>query len=389
MNILGVYLLKQIRTGGDRRYLELMEALAERGNTVIVIMNEYFDYSPQYIKKIQLSIPYTYRGFPPASYLFKKDIRKNIQLIKEQLEQYHGNSTDFIHIHGDTHLKGALFLKKYLSVPLFYAFRCNDIDRAHILRKSGGLFFREYLFSLIYEPINRFREKQAARHADLITIQNNPDRERFIERTNCHISKTVIIPGNIGLPRCTPEWKNKNKSVKVKKIVYIGSLSATKGLWTLLSALEKLTGRGFHSLQCHILSRLENTEPAIAFIKKLGIEKNVIIEGFKDPFPYLMECDLMVYPTLYDAFPDAVLEALHTGCPVMASAVGGLSDMLKYPELLFESGSVSEIVDKIERCIKDTAYYDHIRKLCSERAKIFYFDWAEQFEKAMKDYSKG
>jgi hypothetical protein len=71
MNILGLYLLKQIRTGGDRRYLELMEGLAERGNTVVVIMNEYFDYTPRYIKRINLPIQYTYRGFPPASYLFK------------------------------------------------------------------------------------------------------------------------------------------------------------------------------------------------------------------------------------------------------------------------------------------------------------------------------
>jgi glycosyltransferase involved in cell wall biosynthesis len=352
-------------------------------------MNEYFDYTPQYIKKITLPIQYTYRGLPPASYLFKKNIKKDIRLIKEKLEQYHGGFTNFIHIHGDTHLKGALFLKKHLSLPLFYAFRCNDIDRAHILRRSGGLSLREYLFSLMYEPINRFRERQAARYADLITIQNHADRERFIKRTKCPVSKTVIIPGNIGLPRCTPEWENKNKSAKVEKIVYIGSLGISKGLWELLSALGQLVEGGCRFLQCRILGRLENTEPVIEFIKKLGIEKNVIIEGFKDPFPYLAEGDLMVYPTLYDAFPDTVLESLHTGCPVIASAVGGLPDLLKYQELLFKPGSVPEIRDKIEKCIKDATYYDHIRKLCLERARIFHFDWAEQFEKAMTSYIRG
>jgi glycosyltransferase involved in cell wall biosynthesis len=196
----------------------------------------------------------------------------------------------------------------------------------------------------------------------------------------------VIIPGNIGLPRCTPEWKNKNKSVKVENIIYIGSLSSSKGLWELLRALGQLIGKGYRFLQCHILGRLENTEPLIEFIKKSGIEKNVILEGFKDPFPYLTKGDLMVYPTLYDAFPDTVLEALHTGCPVIASAVGGIPDILKYQELLFASGSVSKIADKIERCIREPSYYDCIRKLCAERAEEYRFDWAEQFEKAMMDF---
>jgi glycosyltransferase involved in cell wall biosynthesis len=196
----------------------------------------------------------------------------------------------------------------------------------------------------------------------------------------------VIIPGNIGPPRCLPEWENKNRSTRVENIGYIGSMDPSKGLWELLGALRQLTGKGFNFLQCRILGRLENTKPAINYIKKLGIVKNVTIEGFKDPFPYLAESDLMVYPTLYDAFPDTILEALHTGCPVIASAVGGIPDMLQYDELLFESGNIQEIAEKIEKCVTDNAYYDHIRKLCQERAKEHHFDWAEHFENAMTAY---
>jgi hypothetical protein len=75
MNILGVFLNNQARTGGDRRYLELMESLAARGNTVIVIMNDFYDYQPQYIKVIGLAIKYIRHRPPPASYLFKKNVK--------------------------------------------------------------------------------------------------------------------------------------------------------------------------------------------------------------------------------------------------------------------------------------------------------------------------
>jgi glycosyltransferase involved in cell wall biosynthesis len=109
----------------------------------------------------------------------------------------------------------------------------------------------------------------------------------------------------------------------------------------------------------------------------------VSLEGFKDPFPYLAECDLMVYPTLYDAYPDTVLEALHTGCPVIAASAGGLPDLLQHQELLFKSGDCNEIAGKIERCITENSFYQKIRLLCAERAEAHRFDWAGRFETAM------
>jgi glycosyltransferase involved in cell wall biosynthesis len=364
-----------------------MEEIAKHGHTVFVVLNSYFDYKPIYIKKIGVPIKYVRHRFPPASYLFKKNLQKYLSKIKQYISSYNV-TPEFIHIHGDTHLKAALFLRKKLRLPLFYAFRCNDIDRAHILRKSKTLTISEYLFSVIYEPVNRYREKQVAQFAELITFQNRADTEVFLKRTGSDRKKTVIIPGNIGLPRCTPDWKDKNKSQNVKKILYIGSLDPSKGILDLLKSMKILITKGFSFLQCYILGRTENMETTLALIHKLDIIQNIHIEGFTSPFPYLADCDLMIYPTLYDAFPDTVLEALHIGCPVIASSVGGLPDLLVYPELLFKSGNISEIADKIELCITDTAFYHKIREFCSQRSNAYHFDWAEQFEKAMKDYQQ-
>jgi glycosyltransferase involved in cell wall biosynthesis len=384
MNILGVLPLKQIRTGGDRRYLELMELLAERGNSVFVIMNAYLEYTPLHFTKIALPISYTPHGFPPGSFLFKKAIKKNLALSLEFAKNKGCAAFDIIHIHGDMFLKSALFLRRKLRIPLFYASRCNDIDRAHIMRSKGALSSKEYFFSFACEIVNRSREKQIAKYAELITFQNTADRDIFLKRTKCAVEKTVIIPGNIGLPRCVPEWENRNKSTGLKNIVYIGALSPSKGICDLLKALKKLKERG-HELRCYILGRIENTSQTMELIDTLGIKDCVSIEGFQNPFSYLADCDLMVYPTLYDAYPDAVLEALHTGCPVIASAVGGLPDMLQRPELLFESGDEREIASRVERCVKEPEFYARIRALCAERAQAHRFDWAERFEKAMEN----
>jgi glycosyltransferase involved in cell wall biosynthesis len=368
-----------------------MEDLAARGNTVVVLMNDFYNYQSKYIKVISLPIQYVRHRPPPASYLFKKNVKKNINGILRQIRDYNCKTIDFIHIHGDMHLKTAIFLKQHLKSPLFYASRCNDIDRAKIMRASGSLTIKQWLFSLLYDPVNRSREKQIARQADLITHQNQQDADCFISRAGAFNpsfrgrlkARTVIIPGNIGLPRCREEWRDKNKSGEAKKIVYVGSLSAGKGFWDLLKALGELKKKGRAFLSCQALGREENIGQTLHLIQKLGIEEMISIEGFKDPFPYLAESDLMVYPTLYDAYPDTVLEALHTGCPVIAASVGGIPDLLKYPELLFKPGNVNEIAEKVELCIRDNKFYQKIRSLCAERAETHRFDWAGRFETAM------
>jgi glycosyltransferase involved in cell wall biosynthesis len=208
----------------------------------------------------------------------------------------------------------------------------------------------------------------------------------FLKRTRGDDSKIVIIPGNIGPPRCTPQWQNKNASTKLEKLVYVGSHAPNKGARELILALGVLKERGYGNLRCSILAHTDGTEPAVTLARKLHIDEMVIFEGYKDPFPFLASSDLMVYPVLYDAYPDTILEALHTGCPVIASSVGGLPDMLNFPELLFEPGNSVEIADRIERCIKDISFYQKLRELCAERAAFHHFDWAGKFETAMKGF---
>jgi glycosyltransferase involved in cell wall biosynthesis len=70
-----------------------------------------------------------------------------------------------------------------------------------------------------------------------------------------------------------------------------------------------------------------------------------------------------LYPTLYDGFGNVVLEALHCGCPVLASNLAGPSYILKYNDLLFKPGNLDEIINKTKQNIIDPGSYQKIRKL--------------------------
>ena len=382
MTILGIFLINQIRTGGDRDYIELLELFAERGNKVFVLLNTFLKYEPKFITPVYLPVKYIRHKPPPASFLFKQSIKNNFSLLESAFSE---NKPDIIHIHGDIYLKSALLLKKKLKIPLFYASRLNDISKAETLRKYNAYSRKEYIFSLFYEQVNRRREKLIAKNAELICFLNPTDRDLFISRTKRNIDNIIIIPNHIGLPHFTEETKGKNNSKTLSKIVYVGSLSPAKGLWDLLKAAAILKNDGF-KLYYHILGRMEKETSTLSLIKKLDLENIISLDGFVSPFPFFANCDLFVYPTLYDDFGNVVTESLHSGCPVLASDSTGPSYILKHRELLFQLGAPEEIAEKIKKCITDNNYYQKIRALCAERTSVFHFDWAEKFEHAMLKY---
>ena len=276
MTILGIFLNKEMRTGANRRYLELMESLAAKGNRVYVIMNTLLEYTPVSFTKIPLTVPYKRRGFPPASFLFRKAVKRCYDSeIRPVLEQAGG--VEWVHIHGDMHLNAALYLCSVTGAPLFYAFRCNDITRARILRKSGSLSFREYLFSLLYEQVNRRREKLVARKARLTAFQNICDRDLYCERTGADKNTTVIIPGNIGLPRCIPEWENANKETSPEKLVFAGGVSLSKGLFHMLQTLSLVMDNTGRKIHLSVLGRGSESDLAAAKEAAEGASRDRVI----------------------------------------------------------------------------------------------------------------
>lgn len=361
-----------------------MEDLAKRGNTVFVAMNELLDYAPQSFTRVGVTISYKRKGFPPASWLFAQKRKTIATLIFKICEQSKNLNPEWILIHGDMHLALAIKLKKILHAKLFFAYRCNDVLRARILRKSGLLSIKERLESLILEGLSLYREHQVKQKADLICFQNIRDRDDWTTRTRAKKEQSVIIHGNIGLPRCTDEWKNANKEKKLHSLIYIGAISVSKGLFQVFSVLKTLQNRGHTQITLTVLGNLKDAEPVLKIADDLGLSSAITWPGYTAPFPHLADASLMIFPSLYDAFPDTVLEALHVGCPVIASDRGGIPDILGHDELLFDPDDIAGMADFIERCIHEPLEYKRVRDICNARAEIFRFDWTVQWETAMK-----
>ena len=61
MNVLGIFLNNEVRTGGHIRCLEPMEGLGRKGHAVTVLLNRAFEYEPRDFSPVKLPAPYRRR----------------------------------------------------------------------------------------------------------------------------------------------------------------------------------------------------------------------------------------------------------------------------------------------------------------------------------------
>lgn len=84
--------------------------------------------------------------------------------------------------------------------------------------------------------------------------------------------------------------------------------------------------------------------------QRLGISSCVIFTGWmNDSHELLSVVDIVVHPTLQEAFPQIMIEALAVGKPLVISAVSGATDIIRNREngMLVEPGNVEQLVNAI------------------------------------------
>jgi glycosyltransferase involved in cell wall biosynthesis len=107
-----------------------------------------------------------------------------------------------------------------------------------------------------------------------------------------------------------------------------------------------------------------------------------------DKLPELFaSCDIAVVPTYYDNLPIRLLEALASGVPVVASDVGGISEVV-IPErtgLLIPPGSAEQLADASIRLLGDESLRDALGKAGRQLVSTEY-TWARTAEATVRAY---
>jgi glycosyltransferase involved in cell wall biosynthesis len=109
----------------------------------------------------------------------------------------------------------------------------------------------------------------------------------------------------------------------------VGRLSVEKGHRYLLDAAPVLAPRIPH-LRIVLLGEGRERPQLERQTARLGVQEQVLFAGFRsDVQSWIQACDVIVNPSLTEGMPNAVLEAMALGTPVVATAVGGVPDMIE------------------------------------------------------------
>jgi UDP-glucose:(heptosyl)LPS alpha-1,3-glucosyltransferase len=107
--------------------------------------------------------------------------------------------------------------------------------------------------------------------------------------------------------------------------LFVGSGFERKNLATVLEALAELPRDAW----LVVVGRDKEPSQYRALAQRHGVAERVLFAGPQaDPKPYFGAADAFVLPTLYDPFPNAALEAMACGLPVITSTKSGIAELV-------------------------------------------------------------
>ncbi|WP_157825231.1 MULTISPECIES: glycosyltransferase [unclassified Alcanivorax] len=146
------------------------------------------------------------------------------------------------------------------------------------------------------------------------------------------------------------------KSKKRKTIGLVGSLNVDyKGHEVALRVLKKIHQQGFDNVKIELVGPGDPSRwKEIA--EGLGISLNVVFKGYISPgdrmYEWLDTIDVLLQPSLTEGQGRAIIEAMSRGCPVVASNVGGIPELLS-PECVFDANDVDGFSNACLRLLND------------------------------------
>lgn len=182
-----------------------------------------------------------------------------------------------------------------------------------------------------------------------------------------------VIFNGINLSNCLP--KGSYSAENQFTILHIGRFMEVKNHMGLLHAFQ-LVHKKYPECCLQLIGKGELRDSLMELTQKLDLQDAVAFLGEKDNvYPYLQSADMFVLPSLYEGVPMTIIEAMATGLPVVASAVGGIPDMIRDGEEgVLCTSDVEGIAAAIERLYTDQTLREYCGKNATRSAYRFSAD---------------
>lgn len=367
-----------VDAGGQNVHVAaLSSSLAERGHHVTVYTRR--DH-PDLPAKVQVSpgLTVVHIDAGPATHIPKDQLLPYMGALADGIcADWAGDVPDVIHAHfwmsGLAAVQAARRAGAADPVPVVQTFHAlGSVKRRHQGAADTS------------PPARAWLEPWVGRTADRV-IATCPDEVFELKALGINKSKVSIAPCGVDLTlfdgTAEPEAKP-----RTHRILSVGRLVPRKGVDLVIQSLPLLEQAGFDDVELLIVGgsgdalTLEEDPEAQrlrALTKELGVEDKVTMRGQvpRDTMPAILRsADAVICTPWYEPFGIVPLEAMASGVPVVAAAVGGLRETVvdQKTGLQVPPRDPEAIADAVGRLLADPALRAEMGRAGMRRARSRY-----------------
>lgn len=267
------------------------------------------------------------------------------------------------------------FLRDVCIILACKLFRKKLVCHLHS-KSSGTLFLDNALLRLIFRCCMRFPDK-------VIVLSENLKKEfakLIIPEKLEHIDDIIntslfVLPNSVDRQKHVDVLRRKERI----KILFVGRLSESKGIWDLLEVVSILVTQGKKvKFELAGLAEDEHQELKIKeYCAKADFKDSITLLGTisgKTKILTFMNADIFFFPTHNDNTPNTVLEAMAAGLPIVSTNVGEIPHMVKdrVNGFIVERGDCEQLAQKLILLIEAPEVRDRMRQTNYKKAREVY-----------------
>ncbi|QSX40439.1 glycosyltransferase family 4 protein [Shewanella cyperi] len=240
-------------------------------------------------------------------------------------------------------------------------------------------------------------------NADLVTVNSHATR-RQVQTISRALPEPQLIPMGISIssidPQVQAELRNRYRIAEGPLLIFVGRLVKQKGAEDMLRALAALKYKGINA-SLMVVGDGPEYDALRLLATTLAVAERTHFTGWIAPNSvanYMAAADIFVGPSRQtaDGATEAqgltFIEAMHAGTPVIATAVGGITDLVQHEVtgLLVPEASPDDIVSSIERIMADKTLAENMVKQAKELSQHYTrshtaAEFAKQFDALIQD----
>jgi UDP-glucose:(heptosyl)LPS alpha-1,3-glucosyltransferase len=204
------------------------------------------------------------------------------------------------------------------------------------------------------------REMFASPRLKAVIANSNMVADDIVQYYGFARERIHLVPSGIDLDRFSPSARERHRAAMRRQLgiadetpvaLLLGSGYAIKGLPAAIEAVA----RSRHKPEFWVVGRNKRFHSYPSKAARAGLSAGFRLLGPQaDPVPYYAAADVMLMPSIYDAFPSTVLEALATGLPVVTSTRCGARDLAAKldPALVRDALDVEGLAEALDRAFE-------------------------------------